>query len=397
MSAPRLFFLNRFYWPEHPATGQLLTDLAEALAAEGFEVTVLTSGPSQAPRDESRHGVRIQRIRTPRGAGQGALGKAFSWLSFGLGAAWRTWRTLRPGDTLIVLTDPPLLNLLTGPLARRRHARVIHWVQDIYPELPERLSRLRGLGVIRRLRNREWRQTDTCVTLGDDMQRFILRQGVPADQVRIVPNWGPHGLVRATPDEVARQRAEWRLEGKFIVAYSGNMGRVHDLDPILAVARQLLPDAQIVFLFIGNGAQRPRLEAEVKAAKLTNIRFLPPQPRAYLSASLTTPDVHLVTLRPGCEELVFPSKLYGILAVGRPVLYIGPTACELARQIQAGGYGAAFAGTETTAMAATLSAWKHDPARLAGLGDRGAALAHTQGGLASATQLWQELLRARRP
>lgn len=394
-SRPRIIFLNRFYWPEEPATGQLLTDLAEALATGAeFDVHVLTSTPSSTlrPRAETHRGVAIRRIRTPRLGGRGAFNRLCDWLGFGVGALWRVWRDLRRGDILVLLTDPPLLAALAAPLAQARGARVIHYVQDIYPELPEVLNGTRGLGPLRALRNRAWRRAAACVVLGTDMAAFLRRQGVAPERIHVVPNWAPHGLAPAAASAISEIKQRWGVTGKFTVAYSGNLGRVHDLDPVITLAAALRENPAIVFLFIGDGAQRAALAAQVQSARLPNVHFLPHQPRAELAASLGAADVHLVTLRAGCEALVFPSKLYGIAAAGRPVLFIGPTTCELAQQVVDSRMGRAFSRTDITGLAQALITWQQHPQILAESAQHAARFAQANGGVARAAAAWSRLL-----
>lgn len=392
---PRVLFVNRFYWPEEPATGQLLTDLAEALAASGdFVIEVITSASraESLPGLESRLGVTIHRLRTPRLGGRGALARVLDWLGFGLAALWHVARKVRRGDTLILLTDPPLLAAVAAPLAGCLGARVIHYVQDIYPELPVVLNGTRGLGPLRLIRNRAWRRADACVALGADMAAHIATQGVDASRIHVIANWAPRGLRPASPEQVSAKKSQWTLAGKFIVGYSGNLGRVHDLDPIIGLAAKLQSNPAIAFVFIGDGAQRAHLQAQADAGSLVNVRFLPHQPRSELSASLGAIDVHLVTLRAGCEALVFPSKLYGITAVGRPVLFIGPTGCELARQVEGSGMGRAFARSDIAGMVGAIAQWQADPAALAQNGRMALAFAHENSGLDHAAAIWRSLL-----
>ncbi|MCW5550440.1 MAG: glycosyltransferase family 4 protein, partial [Opitutaceae bacterium] len=273
-------------------------------------------------------------------------------------------------------------------------ARVIHWTQDIYPELPMRLDGMRWLSPLCRLRNREWRQSTACIAIGTDMRDFILRSGVSARRVRVIPNWAPQGLVPATPELIRQRREAWGLNGKFVVAYSGNLGRAHELEVIIALAAELREAAGLIFLFIGEGAQLGRLRAMVEAQRLNNVRFLPPQSRDDLAVTLGAADAHFVTLRPGCEALVFPSKFYGILAVGRPVFYIGPLQTEIARWIREARLGAAFDREDTPAVAAEIKRWQLDPELVARMGRNAVNALPAQGGLASAATLWQELLAA---
>lgn len=378
----RLVFLNRFYWPDEPATGQLLADLAEALAAAGHEVTVVASRPSrQTPAAETHRGVRIVRVGSTRSGRRGLAAKAADFGTFWCGAVWRALRLARPGTTLVALTDPPLLGVGVWFAARLRGARLVHWVQDIYPELAIELAGQGWLRALRPLRDAAWRGAAHCVTLGDDMAAVLSAAGVAPARLAVVPNWAPAGL-HAEPTRAAAD---------FVIGYSGNLGRVHDLDPVLDLAERLADDPRIRFLFTGDGARRPALEADAARRGLRNVTFRPPSPRAGLSAALGEADLHLVTLLPGCDRYVFPSKLYGIAAVGRPVLFIGPRDCEIARLVRSGGFGLAATRDELAALADKLSALAADAparARMAANALRFAA-AHSA---AVAVPHWQRLL-----
>ncbi len=386
----RIVFVNRFYWPEEPATGQLLTDLAEELARRGRSVVVLTSGTGELASDQVHAGVAIRRLRSPRG-GLGAFGKLYGWLAFAFGAAWALRGIVRTGDTVVILTDPPLLSLLAGPVARAHRATVFHWVQDIYPELPERLHGLRGLGWLRYFRDREWLAAQGVVTLGRDMADLIRNRGVPPDLLSIIPNWAPQGLSPAEPAAIARKRSAWLLQDRFVIAYSGNFGRVHALEPILEIAAALRDDPAFLFLFIGRGAQETRLRELVRQRGIHNVRFEPPQSREELAATLCSADVHLVTLHERCADLVFPSKYYGILAVGRPILFVGPARSELAQAISSHGIGGVFAPTDVPAMTALLQSWKKHPELPQALGRRALDLHRFTAGPAAAADRWISL------
>lgn len=363
---PGILFVNRFYWPDERATAQLLADLAEALAARGHSVGVVAShsGILAAPHAELREGVRIRRVRCTHLGHRNLPGRALDFATFAIGALWRMARGLHSGDAVVVLTDPPLLGILAWPLARLRGARIFHWVQDIYPELAIELAGHRWLGALRPLRNLAWRRADGCVTLGSDMAARIARCGVPVGSITIAPNWSPKGLAPQNRESARELRATWNLGGKFVVAYSGNLGRVHDLHPVLDIAANLLDAPGIGLVLVGNGAQREGLEAAAAARGLDNVQFHPPQPRIRLAASLALGDIHLVTLLPGCEQLVFPSKLYGIAAVGRPVLFIGPRDCEVARIVEGRGFGRAFTRDETAKAAQFIRQVAAEPASL---------------------------------
>ncbi len=393
----RAIFLNRFYWPDEPATAQLLTDLAEAIAAKGQEVVVLTSHPgrSTVPATETHRGVHLIRVRSTRWASRlGLAGKAVDLASFYVGMLWRLCWLARRGDVIVALTDPPFVGVGAWVVAGFTGARLMHWAQDIYPEVAVELGAPQLLNALRPLRDAAWLGAERCITLGRDMADVLAEAGLPAAQVAIAPNWAPTG-VTALPTEAADAlRAEWGLRGKFVVAYSGNLGRVHDLMPLLAVAAVLKGESSIVFLIIGSGAQEAALKAEASRLGLSNLQFKPPQPRSRLPAVLALGDVHVVTLRVGCERYVYPSKLVGVAAIGRPVLFIGPRTSEIAAVVEDvnGGFGRAFNREQIDEMAAAVRELAAQPGLRARLGQSALSFARGVGHAEAAASQWHNWL-----
>jgi colanic acid biosynthesis glycosyl transferase WcaI len=389
----RTIFINRFYHPDEPATAQLLADLAEGLAQAGREVAVIASRPAVAARRETRRGVSIFRVRTTRWGRRHVLGRIVDFVTFYAGTLWWLGRELRAGDTVVALTDPPLIGAVAWLAVRLRRASLVHWVQDIYPEIAADLTGHRWLLALRAPRNFAWRQARVCVVPGTDMAATLALGGGSPDRTIVSPNWAPAGLLPPPPVAVAALREAWGLTDKFVLGYSGNLGRVHDLDPLLDLAGALGDEPGFVLLFIGAGAQRAALETAARERGLDNVRFQPPQARAQLAVSLAVADVHFVTLRPGAERCVFPSKLYGIAAVGRPVAVIAARDCELARQVVDRDLGAAFTRDDIADLAAWIRLLAANAPQCARLG--AAARNFAEGGFARALDQWQNLLNRR--
>jgi colanic acid biosynthesis glycosyl transferase WcaI len=242
------------------------------------------------------------------------------------------------------------------------------------------------------LRNVAWRGAKHCVTLGHDMASVLARARVPSEKVTLIPNWAPTGLAPLPVAGSRELRSEWNLTGKFVVVYSGNFGRVHDLVSVLNVAALLREDPDIAFVLIGDGAQRKVLEALAVQFSLSNLIFRPPQPRTRLQQALALGDIHLVTMRAGCETLVFPSKLYGIAAIGRPVIFIGPKPCEVAALVENEGFGQAFAASEAAAIVIAIRRLKHDPSSCEKLSLAATRFATSNGGATAAAVRWSALL-----
>ncbi len=398
MISPGIIFLNRFYWPEEPATAQLLTDLAEALAARGHKITVITSRPKALgiARRETHRNVQIIRVAGSRWGQHHLIGRAIDFITFLLGSSWQLLRIADRGDKIVAMTDPPTLGLVMWPIARLKGASISHWVQDVYPEIAAALSShriLRGFAtMLQPLRNFVWGHSDGCIALGKDMAAYLARIGVSSNKISIIPNWSPVGLDPAPSSAVDALRSAWKLEGKFIVMYSGNLGRVHDLEPVLEVAARLKAHSEIAFVIVGNGAQRAKLMQAAVMQKLANLHFHPAQPRTRLAETLALGDVHLITLLAGCEALVFPSKLYGIAAIGRPTIVIASRECELAKIVASHGFGAAFTRDESGAIADYLCRLATDVVECNRLSTAAAEFSRTQGRLAHAVMAWETLL-----
>lgn len=393
-SSSRIIFVNRFYWPDEPATAQLLTDLAESLAAAGHTVNIVTSQPANPPLPtyEARNGVLIHRVPSRRFKHNNVLLKALAFLSFARGALRAIDSMLKPGDVLVVMTDPPLLGIFASSLARKHSARLVHWLQDIYPEIAMAVGSTWFARIFRSKRDRAWQAADVCVVPGEDMADFVRTRGANPTNVLVSPNWAPAGLEAMPANAADTLRRDWGLAGKFVVMYSGNLGRVHDLHPVLAMAESLRSETDIVFLFVGDGAQRLSLQSAAERRGLRNVIFKPAQPRHRLGLTLALANLHLVTLRTGCERLVFPSKLYGITAVGRPVLFVGPKSCELARTIEIKGFGRSFARSETKSAIQTILHLRHAPADCARMSKAALAFSQETGGLGTAASTWDRLL-----
>jgi len=404
----RVIFLNRYFYPDHSATSQMLSDLAFFLAANGHEVCVVTScqryddAAADLPLRERIDGVDVRRVRTTRFGRDKLVGRALDYATFYLAAGWRLWRIARAGDIIVAKTDPPLICVAAALVARRRGARLVNWVQDVFPEVAEALG-VRALagpqaGLLRRLRNWAFRSAAANVVLSEGMASVVARaigaSGGLAKRIRVIPNWADMEAIRPVAALDNPLRCEWALANKFVVCYSGNLGRVHEFGTILDTAQLLSTKAEsIAFLFIGGGAQRGMVEDEVRRRRLGNVQFRPYQDRAGLSLSLGVGDVHLVSQRPEVEGYVFPSKLYGILAAKRPLVFIGDPQGEIAALVEHEGIGAAVRQGDAAGLAEQLLRLSGDPALGEAMGTRARTLLCERYDKKIAFKAWLGLLR----
>jgi len=310
----QIIFVNRYFYPDHSATSQILSDLAFHIASRGSRVSVIASRQSyenpdaQLPARETVRGVDIHRVKTTTFGRASLPGRALDYLSFYV-SVWRAiGATAKPGDILIAKTDPPLLSII-GALARRRRELVlINWLQDLYPEVAGELGVpfLKGpvLSALAAIRNWSLRMATANVAIGGKMAERIIAAGVEPARVHIIANWTDDEAITPVAHSDNPLIQEWGLEGKFVVGYSGNLGRAHEYETILGAAERLRDDPHIVFLFVGGGASFEKLQAEVKSRGLqAAFRFEPYQPDRLLRLSLGVPHVHWLSLRPQLEGL----------------------------------------------------------------------------------------------
>ena len=205
------------------------------------------------------------------------------------------------------------------------------------------------------------------VVLGEAMRERAVAAGAPRDRVSVIPNWADGDVVRPIPHESNPLRDDLARGARFVVLYSGNIGRAHDVSTMVGAARKLADRSDIAFVFQGEGNKRAELELGTRG--LPNVRFAPYQPRERLAESLSAADVHLITLSPNVLGLLEPSKLYGIMAAGRPALYVGPDRSEVARTIGAERMGACIANGDVDGLVAAITRRAADPTISARRGD----------------------------
>lgn len=374
----RVIILNQFFYPDHSATSQLMTDLAESLVEQGVEVTALSgrgryNGGERLKRSESYKGVRIERAwATSFGKGN-SLARVSDYLSFYLGASWKLLR-LKRHDIVMALTTPPLIGLIAVVVGRLRGARIISLVQDIYPDVAISLGALRERSLSTRLLNRisrfTLRKSNRIVVLGECMrERIIAKVGDvdAAPRIDVIHNWADGEEISPLNGEVNPFAQEQNLANKFVVLFSGNLGRVNEFQTVLEAARSLQKREDILFLFIGEGAKASEIDAFARAHDLKNIRMLPYQPRSYLKYSLSAGDASLVTLADGLAGLSVPSKTYGILAAGRPIIFVGDAESSTARIVKENACGALVSSGDAESLARIITDWASNREKLSDL------------------------------
>ncbi len=399
----KVIFLNRYFHPDLSATSQILSDLAFSLPKHGLDARVITSrqrydDPSQVlPPEEKTAGVTVLRVWSTRFGRQRLAGRLIDYLTFYAAASWRLWRLARRGDVIVVKTDPPLMSVPAALIAGLRRAHLVNWLQDVFPEV----AQAAGLGgrwlrlpfrVLRRLRNLSLRHAAINVVIGKQMAGHLRKQGIAEDRIHVIPNWQDGAALPPLPHDKNPLRQAWRLQDKFVVGYAGNLGRTHDLDTPLLAARRLKNRTDIVFVFVGGGAQLPRLQQAVQKEGLTNVFFRPYQPREILSQVLGLADVHLVSLRPAFEGLIVPSKIYGVAAAGRPSIFIGDPKGEIAQLVLTHCCGLVVPSGDGDGLADAIIGLAHDKPRRDDMGRRARRMLREHFDKPLALSKWQALL-----
>lgn len=396
----RVLCVNRYFWPDHSATSQLLSDLAFQLAARGVAVTVITSrqhyddAAASLPPHQVERGVRVLRVWSTRFGRAGLVGRALDYLSFYVSVFWALLWLTRAGDVVLSKTDPPMVGVVAAVVARVRRLHRVNWLQDIFPEVAQAAGLTVAQGRLGRLAQglRDWSLRGARnVVLGERMAAVLRARGIGA--VSVIANWADGSAIRSLPAADNPLRAQWGLAGKFVVGYSGNLGRVHDASAIVAAAELLREHPGVIFLIVGSGNRSETLRAEVARRGLDNVVFQAYQPRELLGQSLTVPDLHLVSLSPAFEGLVVPSKFYGIAAAGRACVFIGDDDGEIARLLREGECGLTVAEGDGAALAAAILALHADPARCDAMGAGARRLFKARFDMPVALARWEAVLR----
>jgi len=337
-------FIHQYFFPDHSSVSQVISQIAFYLAGNGEAVSVICSQNrydgaqgSSLPSTDRTRGVDIYRCWGPS-FGRGSLaGRILDMASFYLLSGIRLLIS-PPAETNVFLTNPPFFSVVGALFRKIRGGRFVYILMDVYPDIMVRAGMLKEGGCFTRILRWISRFTvssaDTVIVLGEDMRQVAICSGAPSEKVVIIRNWADPIKICPIAHEENRFRREWGLYGKFVVEYSGNLGVSHSFEDLLAVAESVADNDDIRFLFIGGGIRFRELERAVASRGLGNVIMMPYQKSSDLAHSLSAGDVHYVSLRTGFEGLVVPSKAYGIMAAGRPMIYQGDEKGDIAQMIK---------------------------------------------------------------
>jgi glycosyltransferase involved in cell wall biosynthesis len=357
------------------ATAHLLTELCEALARD-YDVEVVTGllhGHEEGAREEERNGVRIVRVSSTAYERSELVRRAANYFSY-LGSALSHALHGPAPDLVLCMTDPPIVGDIGVVVGQRFDVPVLVVSQDVFPEIATELGRLRNpavVGVLRVLVGAYLRRADRIVAIGETMRRRLEQKGAPPDRLRVIPNWVDTTEITPQPRDNAWAQA-WGFATPFVVMHSGNVGHAQDLDSLVRSATFLrdLDDLRIVIA--GFGARHAEIRELARRLEVQEqVRFLNYQARERLPLSLSSADVHVVGLAKGLAGYVVPSRLYGILAAGRPVIAAAEDESETARLVREAGCGVVIEPGRPELLARTIRAAREGSFELEAMGRRG--------------------------
>jgi glycosyltransferase involved in cell wall biosynthesis len=330
----KILLLNQTFYPDPVATAQQLTDFAVDLVRAGHSVTVLAGRRGYAEphplyaAKEIYQGVKIIRVWPFTFGRKSKILRMVDFLFINLSFAWRLlW--MPKADRVVAMTTPPLLGFVALLSARSRKCKFIYWMMDLNPDQGIELGWLKKGCIQARFLERALKfvlkHSDRIIVLDRFMKERILSKGADPEKITIIPPWSHDEDLEAIEHPTNPFRKKNGLDGKFIVMYSGNHSICHPLDTLLEAALLLKNDPAVVFTFIGGGERVEEVLQFKEKHRLSNMIYLPYLPRSEMKYSLSAADLHVVVMGDSFVGIVHPCKIYGILTLGRPFVYIGPS------------------------------------------------------------------------
>lgn len=369
-----ILLLNEYYPPDTSATAKMAVLVAEALA-KSHQVTVVAGRPSYDPdefypykflRRDTRNGVVVERVGStayPRHQMKRRVSNYLSYLALAVPRAI----AIRP-DVVLAMTDPPVAGIAGAFIARLAGRPFVYNIRDLYPDMAiggDIVPPNGWAGRWEKMHRSALKRAARVIVLGDDMRDRILAKGVAPERVVVVRDGT--SFPASMPEQSDPVVEEIRSGFPFVALHAGNLGFYGAWGTLLKAA-EMLRNENAALVFVGDGANRAALETS--AAGSPNVRFLPFRPLEQVPHVMMAGDVHIVTIKRGLEGVVVPSKLYSILAAGRPILAVAPDSSDAARIVTESGCGLAADPDDPAAVAAAIRELRSNPARLSEMGRR---------------------------
>ena len=375
-----VLLLNQAYWPDVVATAQHADDLARSLVARGDRVTAVASRAiygergSTLKRRDTHGGVVIHRVGLQLFGKQGITPRTFDFALFYAAAALRCLM-LKRHDVVICFTTPPFIALVGVLLRLVKGTKVVYWTMDLYPDVAGAAGLLRRKGILwstlQSIDRFCLRHSDRVVVLGECMRDVVVCKGADPSRVTVIPVWSgaEEFPTRGRLDNPLR--AAWGIGDRFTILYTGNFGIGHDMTAIAGAVEALKDDDRIRWLFIGEGKAKPALDRRITACGARNVVFAGYQPREQLADVLDVGDAHLVSLLPGWQGLLLPSKFFSVLAAAKPVLWIGPDGTECSTILREHQCGFEIQPGDATTLVDRIRWLLEHPDQAHAMGERG--------------------------
>lgn len=369
----RLWVASELYYPEETSTGYFVTMIAESLTAH-YHVAAIAGRPSYdklgtpVPQRERHGNVDVHRLPGVTGGKDRLILRGLNLILFSIASFVFGLRHFRRGDVALVVTNPPSLPFAVLAAAKLRGAKTVLLVHDVYPDILAATKMVARTNPIYRLLEQVFRgllrRCDRVIVLGRDMRDLLAaKMGDRASRIRIIPNWGDIDLVSPASRDGNTLRAEFGFDTKFIVQVSGNLGRTHDLDIVLAAASRLRENDGVRFLLVGQGGKLATIHASLAAKGLTNVTVLPRQPRDRLTTMLTCSDLTLIPFVSEMVGLSVPSRMYNVMAAGVPIAALASDRSELALVVAEEEAGWICREGDAAALTALITRLAADPQR----------------------------------
>ncbi|WP_270851908.1 glycosyltransferase family 4 protein [Clostridium tertium] len=334
----KLLVYAHYYYPDVASTGQILKELCEGLK-KNFDITVICVVPSYTGKIdndykkekyyfENINDIKVIRVKVPEFSKENKKSRIVNLLAYFFRAIWATFKSGKQ-DYVFSISQPPILGGLLGIIGKYiKNAKFIYNIQDFNPEQTMAVGYSKNkllLGFVMWLDKLSCKVSDKVIVVGRDMQETLKgrfkNKKVPNNT--FINNWINEKEIYPLPsnnEKVLEFKRKYDLENKTIIMYSGNIGLYYDLENLIKVIGRFRDREDVVFTFIGDGTVKQKLVDYVNKNNLTNVKFIPYQPKEDLNYSLNAGDIHWVVNAKGIKGVSVPSKLYGVMAAGKTVL-----------------------------------------------------------------------------
>ncbi|MCM8781617.1 MAG: glycosyltransferase family 4 protein [Candidatus Omnitrophica bacterium] len=384
-----ILLFNRSFWPDIEATGQLLTELCQGLAKK-YKITVIAGRSYYVSKKdfaimtfckrEIFEGMEILRVRHTMFWKGNILARIINWGTYGI-LGFIVALKIRP-HLIIACTDPPFLGIMAMMLGKIKSVPFIYNCRDLFPDVAVGLGKIKKNNFLSRIfeyfNKRALNSALAVICLGPAMEDRIRKKGVSANNIMVIPDWADVEKIKPISKSENPFIEKFALKDKFIIMHSGNIGLSQDFTTILKAIKMLDGQGSFYLIFVGEGAGKRVLSERASILGIKNVLFLPYQPKELLSFSLGMADLHLITIMKGLVGAVVPSKIYGIMAAGRPYLVVADRGSEPARFAEEFGCGL-WAQPDNLDMITEKINWaRSHPKELAEMGERGRGIVETR-------------------